>query len=496
MRSRRNGAVFLLAAVAPFLSGADGCVATEYELDLRPEGSVLHRRLTVRGYELKGGQRLPHAPPAESLARIAAFYPAPPVGSPASPSFMGSFDRQTPPDIDGAGRLLQLRSTLGTTWSYVERFGKVEDPATALARTRAAIEHVTAVLAGWLQHELGAHPARARVSEIEARVRAELESVLLYSWAARSSHVTRGASAMDESAELERMALFLVERGYVEAEELPRVVAALWHAYADDGARELMAFVHRWLSSELGCEPGDAAPAELDVLRDARASRDALTAYLRGRAKLDALASPVPQVAYRDPDGDEPEDPLDELASSLGTILDDGSGPLSGNRDTVTARLHLPTQPFATNGAWSARAGAVEWRELPLPGQTLLPTLAYAHWSAPDARYQRAHFGKVALRGEPLAKYVLWRASLDPGDGERWDAMIDSLQPGTDLPRRIEALGLGNGPDDSDLAAPARDLLRSALARPGPPRPRPASTGSRPPAPPQRATEKVDKAPN
>ncbi|HEU4381945.1 MAG TPA: hypothetical protein VFR85_00475 [Anaeromyxobacteraceae bacterium] len=490
----------LLAAVGPFLPGSDGCTTTEYELDLRPEGSVLHRRLVVRRYQMKSGQRVPRVPMPEDLARIGALYPTPPAGAPVSPSFVGTFDRETPPDIGGGGRLLQLRTTLGTTWSYIERFGEAEDPAAALARTRRAIGEVTAALAGWLQYELRGHPARLRISEIEARVRTDLESVLLYAWAARSSRMERGARAGDEPGEPTRMGLFLVERGYVEAEELPRLVRAIRSGEADGRAASLMAFVQQWLSRELGCAPGDPLPAELDVLGDARRARDALEAYLRHRAKLEALASPVAPDGHRP---GEPDGPIHELASNMDAILFDSGGSRASigvlgsllgrvREETVTVRLQLPTLPFATNGAWSARASAVEWKALPIVGMTLLPTVVYAHWSVPDAPYQRARFGRVALRGEPLAEYALWRAGLAAGDGERWDAMMDGLRPGTDLAHRLDTLRLGGGPtsdgDASDLAGPARDLLRSALAPTAPPkllRPRPGTVDRRRPPDPR-----------
>ena len=62
-------------------------------------------------------------------------------------------------------------------------------------------------------------------------------------------------------------------------------------------------------------------------------------------------------------------------------------------------------------------------------------TLGY--WSAPDEAFQAAHFGKVILRDEPLARYCLWRQALTGQEAVEWDEFLEKLWPGETLRERL-----------------------------------------------------------
>jgi hypothetical protein len=52
---------------------------------------------------------------------------------------------------------------------------------------------------------------------------------------------------------------------------------------------------------------------------------------------------------------------------------------------------------------------------------------------------QKSHFGKVALSGDGLTQYCIWRSGLDAKRGGEWDEFVAGLQPGRELAEKIEA---------------------------------------------------------
>ena len=71
----------------------------------------------------------------------------------------------------------------------------------------------------------------------------------------------------------------------------------------------------------------------------------------------------------------------------------------------------------------------------------------------------------MALTGDALNQYCLWRASLDAGQGGEWDAFLAGLQPGAGLLKQIDAFrfpGETNTPPPSLSNCP-RELFKAAL---------------------------------
>jgi hypothetical protein len=90
--------------------------------------------------------------------------------------------------------------------------------------------------------------------------------------------------------------------------------------------------------------------------------------------------------------------------------------------------------------------------------------LLYAWWTEPDTGFQRAHLGTVAVRGEALATYVMWRVSLDASRGEEWEAFLGGLSPGPDLASRISSFCFADkGPTAEDRPESLADTPRSLI---------------------------------
>jgi hypothetical protein len=56
-----------------------------------------------------------------------------------------------------------------------------------------------------------------------------------------------------------------------------------------------------------------------------------------------------------------------------------------------------------------------------------------------DEEFQKEHLGKVALTGDELMQYCLWRSSQDTHSGAEWDDFLAGLKPGTRLMERLDS---------------------------------------------------------
>jgi hypothetical protein len=90
-----------------------------------------------------------------------------------------------------------------------------------------------------------------------------------------------------------------------------------------------------------------------------------------------------------------------------------------------------------------------------LDGHTILPPLAYAAWSVPDAAWQKARLGKVAVTGEALAKLAFWEAGLGKAERETWHAALDGLDPKGDLEAKLNAIRLTDEESDEPVRGAA-----------------------------------------
>ena len=137
-------------------------------------------------------------------------------------------------------------------------------------------------------------------------------------------------------------------------------------------------------------------------------------------------------------------------------------------------RLSLSLPPKHSNGQWDNALKQVVW-ETHIEGRTNathLPFSCYASWAQADDEYQKMHFGKVALTGDELTEYCLWRSSLNMQRGGEWDAFLSSLQPGAGLIERLDSFEFLNESEragtNSQQTIPSmadypRELLKTAI---------------------------------
>ncbi len=55
------------------------------------------------------------------------------------------------------------------------------------------------------------------------------------------------------------------------------------------------------------------------------------------------------------------------------------------------------------------------------------------------AEFQRAHFGQIIFNGDELADYCLWQKNLNEKQAGEWEKILDSLQPGQGVKKKLEA---------------------------------------------------------
>jgi len=120
------------------------------------------------------------------------------------------------------------------------------------------------------------------------------------------------------------------------------------------------------------------------------------------------------------PDTKKPE-PSEAVNNVVGNLVE-----FNRQDDHLTVHLSLPSPPVHSNGRWDEALKQVVW-ETHIEDRTNakhLPFSCYASWAQADEDYQKKHLGKVALIGNELTQYCLWRSSLDMQWGDEWDAFL------------------------------------------------------------------------
>lgn len=431
MTSMRGALSALFAApLAALLAGA--CDSTHYEVHVEPQGRGFERSLSawnVSGTEPDGSpERGPHRIAPEEARRLAALYGK--EGFEPGATLAARFERATPDDLGGAGRYLRLGTPLGDLVHYQERVGGSDDLVLRFERVQAAALRAAELLAAWLEQELGASP---RWPTLEPVLRTELPRDLANLCLAfqldqgfRRPIVTPGAgpgSAHVEATAV-RLAMYCVEHGYFELDDLPVLLRAAATGQ-DDGEDAPLDPLRRLVAGRLGVEPGAAEPEELAFLasvRSARSSWERFRTSPRYAALIAAWPTPVA--------GGEKEDRL--LADLLGSEL-------AWRSDRLALSLTTRGAPHWTNGYWDGPASRVRW-ELEVPGPHGQPVLCFATWAEPDEAAQEARFGRVALRGRALLDYAVWYAALTPQERAHWDAGLEGLDPSRAFGPQLEAL--------------------------------------------------------
>jgi hypothetical protein len=432
-----------LAAVA-VLAALCGCSRDHVELTIEPrlDGSFVRTIRLWQTHNQKPGQLL--APSEELVKAAKPHYKEKLDAEGEALCFQGTF-RDLPPDLAFGGDVnhggyLVLRSRLGSLAHYRERRPGRTDFYTAFKEVEPALDLLIQFAAAMVRQQLEGEEGRDRlVAFIEGPLRRDARDLAMLAYAERLRHRGGGdglqvqAHIADAAATLMQ---FGIERGYLEASQLPKLLAA-----KDPFNEWLMALIAKKMSRPLDAQlRGKLAFLFDDKRRDAAIAQAAK-----------ALAIP-----------DEKRDAtLERFAMA---IL---SYDLLNTQTRLSYILRCPqhAEVLYTSGRWDKKANHVVWRGT--LAEAPVADLFHALWTAPDAAWQTQHLGRVALNGQALAEYVMWEHGLAPDQAARWRTAIDRLDPAADLKQQLAAIHLTPPPPDKKpTPEPGAQLILDALYPP------------------------------
>ncbi len=450
---RKKPAILLLALA--FL--ITGCPHNHYLVELSPRGTTIERKLAfycADGTDTNGEPRYQSFPTVE-LAAINALYPALSVSNRNDIHMVaGEFTGRLPDDVGGAGFFSNYTNSLGSASFYHERFRGSDDQAAQLAAHFRAADKLTDHLIAWSRMELGNEPHYQELRQfLDKDFREDLKNFSLIMWNYGDDLAALQSDAAASERLFARVGQFLVEHGYLQQSDLPAVALA-FQANASDligriasrvVAQKLkitygtkppksLAFLHDPDSVNASWEKYLASTPEYQDLLWKWRKKKATATYLNptyvwnkatGKSGRNATNAVPPKPAVR-----EIIDPIFADLAQVG---------LGADGDSLEVRLSLSNRPLHTNGKWNDATHEVTWESGIDSGtnQVHSPVLVFASWVGPNESFQKDHFGKVLLDGDPLVEYSLWVASLSRRQTREWSAFIDSLQQSDDLYSRI-----------------------------------------------------------
>jgi len=443
---------YLPVALAALALVVTGCPHNEYIVELKPQGATIQRTLTYSTGD------------TNELSAIAALYPAPgSTNANGGLVIQGVFSNALPADVGGAGGYTYLPTNLGAAAFYEERFRGNDDLAGMAAKRARAADQMTDLLLGWSRAELRRESDYGKLRQfLDVDFRRDLKNLSDYWWEGQlvSNYKT---NANEEF--IVRFGQYLSERGYLTIDDLPGLIR---EANSQD-SKAMRQRIQRLVARKMGVPDTDPLPARLAFLAEDATMEKSLTNYLAGTDLYQAKLKQWKQDVKLKPDTKRPE-PGEEMDEAYKNLVDFD---LLGSPDHLTVELSLQAAPVHSNGQWDEMNNQEIWNTY-LGDEAHLPVACFAIWVQPDEAFQTAHLGKLALTGDDLTSYCLWRKGLDADRGGVWDAFVAGLQPGADLTNQLAAFRF---PDEtkttgtnkpSSLADLPRQLLEDAL------KPRPA----------------------
>ena len=454
---------FSMAAIAFLVTG---CPHNEYIIELQPQGNSIERTLVF--YRADGVNTNTGAPiyqsfdPAE-LAVITALYPAQSLTNVGNRyTVRGEFTNELPHDVGGVGVFTNLTTSLGSAGFYIERFRGNDDLAGMTERRFKAADQFADIYVGWSQMELGREPGYDKLRKfLDVDFRHDLKSLSSYwwEWQLASDYKT---NAIEEFAV--RFGQYLFERGYFTIGEIP----GLFRDASSNDSRAILLRIQRFIAGKMGVPDTAPMPPSLALLTDETMINKSFDKYLAGTDIYRAKLKQWVKDKKLKPDTKKPE-PSEVVDDVFGNLVK-----FNGQDDHLTVHLSLPSPPVHGNGRWDEAFKQVVWETHieDRTNATHLPFSCYASWAQADGEYQKKHLGKVALTGDELTQYCLWRSSLDIQRGDEWDAFLSSLQPGTELIEKLDAFRFSNESDQAgtndqqtipSMSVYPRELLKTGL---------------------------------
>jgi len=456
--SRLGLFLFMMAIVL----AVTGCPDNDYTVQLKPADAVMLRTLTfyrADGTNTKTGTPNYQTFDPDELAMIAGQYPAGHLTNDGDWHCIGGeFGNSLPDDVGGSGSYTNLTTRLGNAGFYVERFRGNDDLSDMAERRFKAADQLTDILIGWSKAELGRQPGYGQLHKfLDAHFRQDLKNASSYCWEGQLIN-ERQTNAAEEFAV--RFGEYLYERGYFKLSEVPDLAVIL--ASSDSQAGQL--WIQRLVARKMGVPDDAAIPACLDFLADEAATEKSFTNYFVHTQFYRAKVKEWKNERKSKPAA-KPPDPESVSADLFGQLVGLDFNLFGDTPDHLTVKLSLPAGPLHSNGQWNQADKQVVWQS-DLQARTdtnHLPFACYANWVQPDEAFQKAHLGKVALHGDDLVQYCLWRRSVDERRGAEWDAFVAGLNPAGDLVARVRAFRFAGEDTTGVSSSYPRGLLENAL---------------------------------
>ena len=444
---------YLIATIV-IAAAVMGCDETIYKIELAPKGNELSRTLTVwrQGSGGEKGEKVVKPMDNAELAAVAKAYSKDtPEGGMKKHKFTGTFAGVMPDDVGGAGRFVRYESKMGIVSSYIERFRGNDRPGEAIEASLKAVDEVTDLLIGYLETELGKEKEFPKLRKfMNTELRKDLKNLSVYSYLAACTsrlnwlELKKGDSDTLAGEVLARVVAYIIERQYIEPSDVPLFKRIFT---ADEAqAKKLLDKALKHIVPKAGITDAKFIANLASLLTDEKKLEASLEAYLQTTPQYKKI------IKERKPaNGDAADEGTSavklvfvaQLKKIVHLRLDFGGTP------RLEIQLALPAEPAGTNGKWNAKERTVTWKGslTKRDGKTtFLPEICYALWPGPDEKFQKAHFGKVILTGEPLLNYCLWRKGLADDEAKLWDAVLMKHKPGEDLEAAVKAAADPNKP--------------------------------------------------
>ena len=443
-----------------------GCDHNVYQIVIRPQAAGFERQLTVRRQGDKP-ENLSDLPKSE-LAAIEKVYGR--GEGDKVRTYKKAFAGATPNDVGGAGTFARYRSSLGAAYAYAERFRGNDNLGEVIQHSLAVTDRIVDLLIGWLAKEVGTCEGFPKLRAfLDKQVRNDLKTVGAYAWLAynntRANWAAEHAHSNEPAKEaLARAVLYLVERGYVTAAEVPAIKRTMdtLDKRKDKQTIVTSAVVQRILTMA-GTDDGELLAQLTAMFARNKKLQASLDAYLRTTKEYKRGVrewQARPPVASGEKDRNEkPPEPVKVVSDKLGlerTFFNLRLN-LFGTENRVEVVLHLATEPLATNGRYDEKTRTLRWRgqlterNKPTPH---LGEMCYAVWAEPNEMVQKQCFGKVILTGQRLYEYCVWRESVSPKEADRWTAVLRSIRPGADVKATVTSAARRVGISDAPRRAP------------------------------------------
>lgn len=411
-----------------------GCASTVYEVDLRPDGPSMARTLSLMRVRSDDSSEPAPIPYGEELRLAEIYSDGQTDRDTGNIRFTATFTGKMPADIGGSGSLDFFDTSLGSLSIYAERFRGDDDLTASMADRRAAVDEVVDLLVGWVDATFDDTESETLHEFVNTTLRNDFQNVALYVWTASAITADLGNDAAEEQkwTPMLRVAQYLVERDYISITDIPKISRMISAGDAD----AVMEFTRNAIVRKTNSSAG-----AFELLASRSDTHASMVKYLKTTPQYEAYLS-----EHKKSGTTKEANAMAVLVTPLFRLLP----ALTSSQETIDVTLHLPVEPFVTNGNWDSADGEVQWvRDM---GSSVLPVLIHAAWTQPNVDEQTRRFGRVLITDRDLSVYTMWLHSLNEIETKQWNGMLETLGASDGIDHVIETLRSFRFADQPDLA--------------------------------------------